>query len=405
MTQPEISLDDLNWLASDEGERAIAAAQQSSRPLHLELASQRKQFGPARASLAVGQVELRVRARKKFADWADQLLWTETLLQQATDRDVAAYKATRFPPGQLVLDLCCGAGGDFFALAARSECVGYDLSAASAFLARENARRLGLRGETICEDASSAPLESAAAWHIDPDRRANLQRTSQLEFASPDANAIREMLARNPHACIKSAPADRDCEFADAETEMEWIGSRGECRQLAIWRGALARHPGKRVATIVEHCQHPVIGKPQEPIEIAESLNEFIHEPHNAVLGAELENALANSMSAKRLDAGAAYFSSETSSTHPALVSYRVRDVMPFDLKTLKQWVKANRIGVVEIKKRGVLVDPAKLRKMLAMKGDQAATLLLTPHEGRVLALSVERVGPTSPAACRPLGR
>lgn len=391
MTHPEISLDDLAWLASDEGEKAIDSARQSSRPLHLEIAAARKQFGAARASLAVGQVELREKARKKFGDWADRLIWSETLLQQATDRDVAAYKAARFGAGEAVFDLCCGAGGDLFALAARGPCVGYDVSPAAAFLARENAGRLGLNAKTICADAASAPIADAKAWHIDPDRRASDSRTSQLEFASPSASVIRAMLAVNPDACIKSAPADRDCELAGADAEMEWIGSRGECRQLAIWGGALARLPGQRVATVVEHCQYPVIGRPHEAIEIAAAIGAVIHEPHNAVLGAELENALANSVGARRVDPGAAYFFSETPSPHPALTSYWVREAFPFDVKTLKQWLRARNVGTVEIKKRGVLVDPAKLRKLLAPRGEQRAILLLTPHAGRVLALAVER--------------
>jgi hypothetical protein len=392
VTHPEISLEDLTWLASADGEAAIAVAHQSSQPLHTKIAAARKLFGAARASLTVGQIELRLRAQKKFGDWSDRLIWTETLLQQSTDRDVAAYKATRFGVNDLVLDLCCGAGGDFFALAARGSCIGYDLSPAAAFLARENAKRLGLHADTVCAEASTAPITEANAWHIDPDRRASDSRTSKLEFASPSASVIRELLAKNPNACIKSAPADRECELASDETEMEWIGSRGECRQLAIWCGSLARHPGKRVATIVEHADHSVVGEPHAPIEFAESIGAYIHEPHNAVLGAELENVLANSQQAKRLDSNAAYFSSEIPSTHPALLSYQVHDALPFDVKTLKQWIRAKSIGTVEIKKRGVLIDPAKLRKQLAPEGDNNATLLLTPHAGRVLALHVERV-------------
>jgi hypothetical protein len=173
---------------------------------------------------------------------------------------------------------------------------------------------------------------------------------------------------------------------------MEWIGSRGECRQLAIWSGELARHPGKRVATVVEFPDFPVIGEPHAPIEYALAIGSFIHEPHHAVLGAELENALAVSVGVERVDPKAAYFFSETSCPHPALTSYRVLDLMPFDLKTLKQWVRTKGVGTVEIKKRGVLVDPAKLRKQLVLRGDRAATLLLTPYGGRVLALVVERV-------------
>lgn len=391
MSQPEISITDLAWLASTEGERAVNQACASSQPLHLELAALRKSYGVIRASLAISQVEFRRKAARKFGDWSDRLLWTEQLLEQATDREIAAYKARRFPSGCNLLDLCCGAGGDLFGLAAAGRVTGVDRSAATLFLAAENAHRLGLEVSTICAEAQSIQVTDADAWHMDPDRRASASRTSKLEFASPDAQSIRSMLDANPNAAIKSAPADRQCELADPETEMEWIGSRGECRQLVIWSGSLANHPGQRVATIAEYPECPVVGSPHETIDWAESIGCYLHEPHNAVLGAELENALGRSERTKRLDPKAAYFTSETPSTHPALESYRVLEVLPFDVKTLKTWLRERNVGVIEIKKRGVRVDPANLRKSLALRGNETMTVLLTPLRERVFAVAVAR--------------
>lgn len=387
----ENSIADWEWLASEEGEGAIAEARASTKPLHLELVELRKRFGAARAHLVVAQGELRKKAARKFGDWADRLIWNEKLLEQATDRDIAEYKAKRFPAGGKLLDLCCGAGGDLFALAERGAATGYDRSPAAALLAEVNAKRLGREAKVVCGDAQDAPLEEAEAWHIDPDRRSGSERTSQLAFASPDAATLRRMLESNPHAAIKTAPADRKCELASEGMELEWIGSRGECRQLVLWSGKLARHPGKRTATVVEHPDFTVVGEAHAPIEYAERIGTFLHEPHNAMLGAELENALAASIGATRVDPMAAYFTSETSSLHPALESYRVLESMPFDRKGLKQWVRERKIGVLEIKKRGAAIDPAALRKQLAPKGDGAATLILTPHRGKVWALVVER--------------
>jgi len=44
-------------------------------------------------------------------------------------------------------------------------------------------------------------------------------------------------------------------------------------------------------------------------------------------------------------------------------------------------------VGTVEIKKRGVDVDPARLRKQLKLSGDGAATVILTRIAGRHSAL------------------
>ena len=45
----------------------------------------------------------------------------------------------------------------------------------------------------------------------------------------------------------------------------------------------------------------------------------------------------------------------------------------------LRAWVRANRIGVLEIKKRALDVDPAALRRRLRPSGPNRATLILSP--------------------------
>ncbi|BDZ55552.1 hypothetical protein GCM10025870_26250 [Agromyces marinus] len=51
-------------------------------------------------------------------------------------------------------------------------------------------------------------------------------------------------------------------------------------------------------------------------------------------------------------------------------------------------------IGTVEIKKRGVDVDPAALRTRLKLRGERSATVVLTREEGRHVAVLVERMPP-----------
>jgi THUMP domain-like len=61
-------------------------------------------------------------------------------------------------------------------------------------------------------------------------------------------------------------------------------------------------------------------------------------------------------------------------------------------VKILKKELSARRIGSLEIKKRGVDIDPARFRTRLGLKGDAAGTLILTRGEGRRIALLAERV-------------
>jgi hypothetical protein len=70
-----------------------------------------------------------------------------------------------------------------------------------------------------------------------------------------------------------------------------------------------------------------------------------------------------------------------------------VRERLPASEAALKRALRERRIGTLEIKKRGIDVDPAALRTRLALKGPESATLILTRVDGAHEALLVDRVG------------
>src|SRR5690625_1887886 len=71
-------------------------------------------------SALLTQSKYRLRAREKFADFADGMLFTKDGLQQASRLLVGAYRARRFAAAGVshVADLGCGLGGDSLAMAA-----------------------------------------------------------------------------------------------------------------------------------------------------------------------------------------------------------------------------------------------------------------------------------------------
>jgi hypothetical protein len=69
-----------------------------------------------------------------------------------------------------------------------------------------------------------------------------------------------------------------------------------------------------------------------------------------------------------------------------------VLERLPADERHLRQALHTRGVGTLEIKKRGVDVDPAALRTRLKLKGDGSATVVLTREEGRHVALLVERL-------------
>jgi hypothetical protein len=78
----------------------------------------------------------------------------------------------------------------------------------------------------------------------------------------------------------------------------------------------------------------------------------------------------------------------------PALSSFEVTDVLPFDRKRLKRLLESRGIGRLEIKKRGVRDDPEPLRRRLRLRGDDSAVLLLAPLGRTVAAILARRTHP-----------
>src|SRR5207237_4747837 len=160
------AIEDYQWLLSEVAKPwlALGASGAALTKLALEL---RKELTAERAHLVLEQIELRERAREKFS-LAERMFFTRKGLEQATDERLAAYKASRFPSGMRVADLCCGLGGDLLALAGRGPAQGVDCDSVTALLASANAAALGLESQcaVIAGDAISTDI-AGSLWHCD----------------------------------------------------------------------------------------------------------------------------------------------------------------------------------------------------------------------------------------------
>ena len=83
------------------------------------------------------------------------------------------------------------------------------------------------------------------------------------------------------------------------------------------------------------------------------------------MLAADLSDTLAAEHNLARLTDGAAYLTGDRALVDPALAGFEVLDVLPFDTKQLKQAIRLRCWGRLEVKRRGVEADPAKLVKQL----------------------------------------
>ena len=391
------------WLTGSEAAAYLAELAASAEPLHARLERLRRGLSPAKAHLILEQVELRQRAAEKFTA-AARMFFTRVGLEQATDEWVARYKALRFSeragasPPAVIVDLCCSIGGDLLGLAAVGTVIGVDASPIAAHFAEANAVEAehADRATILTDLVEAFDLSAGSAWHIDPDRRPAGRRTTSLHACQPSLDTIDCLLSRMPHAAVKLAPATKvPARWIDA-CELEWISRDGECRQLVAWHGSLARSFGLRSATILSAASdiapRSITGRPDWPIPISNGVAAFVFDTDPAVRAAHLQGALAEELHLSALAPGPCYLTGNAPNVDPAVNGFKVEDVQPLRVRALAQYLRGRGIGRLEIKKRGVDVEPEKLRRDLKLRGDHEATLLITPIAGRPAAIVAQRI-------------
>jgi SAM-dependent methyltransferase len=407
-----IELADYEWLVGQQAAAVLTDLATGSESLPIVASRLRRQFSLAQVHLLLEQTELRKRAAAKFTH-ADSMFFTSLGLEQATDQWVARHKAARFAGRAQIADLCCGIGGDLLALAEQGTTIGIDRDPVATHLAAANARACRAHDQLAqtqfeITDADKFDLTDFAAWHLDPDRRPNRNRTTSLEWSDPNESVVERFLTDASHAAIKLAPAADVPDGWTDRCELEWISRDRECRQLVAWHGDLAKSPGLRRATALSNDGVPrysFVGQANIGVPIAGRLGRFLFEPDSAVLAAHLTGALAAGHGLERVSAGVAYLSADAPSENPALASFEIAEVLPFETRRLAAHLRKLGIGTLEIKKRGVDVNPQQLRRELKLRGDQSATLILTPHNGKQIAILAHRIESSKASAenCRSL--
>jgi hypothetical protein len=352
---------------------------------------------PELVSAVVGQARLRVRARAKFGDFAERMLFTRAGLEQATRLAVAARHAGRMRDAGIgsVADLGCGIGGDalgFAALGIRVQAI--DADEVTAAIAAYNLAPFGDAVTVRQELAEETDLTGADAVWLDPARRTSgHSETARVrpEDYSPPLDWAFDLAERIPTG-IKLGPG-LDRAMIPEDVEAQWVSADGSTVELVLWSGTLAREGVRRAALVIRGDEAwELTSSADTADEPVRPLGAFVHEPDGAVIRARLIGDVARSLEAGMLADQIAYLTSDAALTSPFVASFRVREVLPAEPRALSRALRERGIGRLEIKKRGVDIDPAAFRAALKLRGDGSATLILTRLGSKRLAILADRV-------------
>lgn len=361
----------MSTLFTAEGQAALAAAAQVADPGSLAAATAlRKHFDADLAAAALAQEALRRKAERKFGPLAHELFFTKDGLEQASRRRVAQWRAARYQElgwGHVV-DLGCGIGADARAfLDAGLEVTAVELDPATAEFAQAN-----LPGAAVVTgDATRFPIPDDAALFLDPARRNARGRTWDHRQLSPSWDFTLQLLGKHP-GCAKLGPGI-DRSLLPQTALAEWVSDGGDVVECGLWNGygegLAATHLPSGERLLADGTPDPALTE----------IRRYLYEPDGAAIRARCVNQLAAAHDATLLSAGIAYLTADAPATSPWLTSFEVVETLPYKEKVVRQWVASNNIGTVEIKKRGIDVDPAELRKKLKPKGSASATLVISP--------------------------
>lgn len=329
-----------------------------------------RQTSPDAAQWAFSQWSLRKRGAAKF-ERAALMYFDREGMEMATHEAVAAYHASLFPPGELVLDLTVGLGADLIALAQRGPASGFELDATRAEYAMHN---LAVYGVAAGIDVASSTDASSVYIYADPSRREGGKRTLDPTQFSPNPEKI---MAEHKDAKLivtKLSPMLPDLFLEALAPRLEFISFQGECREALVIGGSDAE-PG-RFAVQVETGER--LGTSYDPTPQDEP-DAYLHEADPAAIRAHTLGTLADRHGLRGLGDSNGYLTGPAPLESPWLRSYKVLYHGPADLKKTKAELVRLGAATPVIKQRGVNQDIEALRKQLKQPGTNPVVLILFP--------------------------
>jgi len=382
----------LESLLTPEGQSAITAAaalNPTEESFLACLTRLQKRYPPELAKAALETVTLRRKARAKFIR-ADQMYFTREALEQASGETISRYRAERFAPCASAADLCCGIGGDTLGLAGHSPVAAVDHDPLRLAMAAQNLAAYGCRERVtlLQADVTRMQLPTVEAFFFDPARRVEGRRKFSVRDYQPPLAVVKDWLAHTPAVGVKISPGVDLNELSAYDCEGEFISEHGELKECVLWFGPF--QTAARRATLLPG-RHTLIANLQSPPSLAFPRT-YLYEPDSAILRAGLVAELAAQLNASQLDPDIAYLTSEAFTSTPFARAFAVEEAFPFQLKRLRECLRAMHVGQVTVKKRGSPLDPEDLIRRLKLSGPESRVVFLTHVAGKPYALVGRRL-------------
>lgn len=378
---PATALDDL---LSPRGSAAISQAEhsfaQGSSSLQT-LTALRSQYPPELARQALEQALLHSRAKSKFPGFAHRLILLPDALEQASRHEVANHRATRLTQAGItrIVDAGAGIGADTIALANNSISViaiEQDPLVAAALQANVSALELDVEVRVGRIEQLLPAIDPAITVYVDPARRDGGRRIFDPQLSSPPLSYLRSL----PNPVVAKMSPGIGYPDLPVGWEAEWVSTFTEqgrsVVEACLWSSHFRSAP-RRASVIGRTKVASVAGSPDSDLAVG-SIGKYLYEPDGALNRAELTAHVAALAQASLISPRIAYLSSDTAVTTDLAQRFDVLDVLPWSQRKVRAAVASYDLSDIVVKKRGIELDPARVRKeLLPKKRDRGAEQLV----------------------------
>jgi hypothetical protein len=246
--------------------------------------------------------------------------------------------------------------------------------------ARHNAAVHGL-GDRILfvqADALAPPfLPPALSLFGDPGRRSSADRRAfRPQDYEPPLTPLWERLRQGPGAAIKVAPGI-DYSALPWVDEVEIVSLDGQVREATLWCGDLATPGVSRRATLLPSGVTVTDDQAEQELPV-KAAGRYLYEPDGALIRAGLVGQVGALLGLWQLDPHIAYLSGDEEVPSPLVQGFEIEEKIAFGLKPIRQRLRELNVGTLEIKKRGLALDPDAFRCRLKLSGGESKTLVVT---------------------------
>ena len=391
----------------------------------------RTRFDSDVAREILAQAQLQKKAAAKLGARSVGLVLLPESLEQASRAEVADSRARRLVAAGVteLTDAGAGLGADSLAYAAaglRVRAIEHDPSIAAVLRVNAASAAPGavrvLEGDALdlLPDSGSVQLSGSVevlqgdalellpdsgVVYFDPARRADGRRIFDPELCSPPLSALVAAHERgltvvakmSPSLNIADIPLGWDADWVSTQTEQGrsvveavlWSPPLGTGVRRAIVLGGGTEHhlTSAHPSGDIEHQR----GSGFDPDRATDRIGRYVYEPDGAVNQADLVGELAQQLDAQLIEPRIAYLTGDVAIDTPFAHRYEVLEQLPWSKRGLARALASYDASDLVIKKRGITVDPTALRKellpRLRSRSGEPLVVILTPHQGRRLAL------------------